>query len=356
MNEPMAILSAFAVCGEPVSCHRTGEGHINCTYLVSCSSGRRYILQRINTSVFKDPVGLMNNIQAVTSHIAAKIRDPRRVLHIVETRGGRLFYTSEDGSAWRVFDYVEGSLCLQAPESTADLYESAVAFGTFQQQLLDFPASQLSETIPNFHNTPDRYRIFRETVRRDPLGRASAVQAETEFVLRCEEKACRITKLLEQNELPLRVTHNDTKLNNVLLDARTRKALCVVDLDTVMPGSLLFDYGDAIRSGAATGREDDRDCESVSLRLDMFRAFTEGFLHACPGLTPLEKQLLPLGAYNMTLECGLRFLTDHIDGDRYFGASREGHNLDRCRTQFKLVSDMENNWQQMEDIVKELCL
>ena len=354
MNDLIHILSVFALSGNAVRCEKTGEGHINCTYLVQTDNGTKYILQRINTAVFKDPVGLMNNIAAVTAHIAGKVASPREALHIIKTKDGQLFYTAM-GSAWRVFDYVYDSICLQSPDTAADFYESAVGFGTFSQQLLDFPADSLSETIPNFHNTPDRYRIFREVLARDPLGRAAGVQAEIEFMLAREEQASRITRLLENKQLPLRVTHNDTKLSNVMLDASTHKALCVIDLDTVMPGSALFDYGDAIRSGAASGREDDRDTSRVNLRLDMFRAFTEGYLRACPGLTELEKELMPLGAFTMTLECGLRFLTDYIDGDHYFAVHREGHNLDRCRTQMKLVTDMEDNWQQMCDIVKELC-
>ena len=356
MHELLGILCEFSLSGTAVMCQKTGAGHINSTYLVQTDKGARYILQRVNTAVFKDPQGLMSNIASVTTHIAKKVDSPRQVLHIVNTRDGRLYYTAPDGSVWRVFDYIEDSVCLQSPDTAADFYEAAVGFGAFSQQLLDFDASILCETIPNFHNTPDRYRIFREVLRRDPLGRAASVQAEIDFMLKREAQASRITKLLQSGELPLRVTHNDTKLNNVLLDSVTRKALCVIDLDTVMPGSALFDYGDSIRSGAASGREDDRDACAVSLRLDMFRVFTEGYLRSCPGLTELEKQLLPLGAFTMTLECGLRFLTDYIDGDHYFEVSREGHNLDRCRTQIKLVSDMENNWQQMCDIVKELTV
>ena len=354
MQEIYTVAAAFAIEGRPVSYERYGEGHINVTYLITTDKNKKYILQNVNTSVFRDPEGLMSNISAVTAHIAKKVTDKRGVLHIVKTLDGKTYHTAHDGSVWRVTDYIEDSLCLLLPETEADFYESAVAFGTFQQQLLDFPAHSLTESIPNFHNTPDRYRIFREVLERDPMGRASGVKDEIEFVLAREDEAAAITRLLQSGQLPLRVTHNDTKINNVMLDKATRKALCVIDLDTVIPGSALFDYGDSIRFGAASGAEDERDLSRIEMRLDMFRAYTDGFLSACKGLTPLEKELLPLGAKTMTLECGLRFLTDYIDGDKYFGIHREGHNLDRCRTQLKLVSDMESKWQQMQDIVREL--
>ena len=355
MNELFDILAAFALNGAPVSCENFGSGHINTTYLVSTDNNKKYILQKINTSVFKDADGLMSNIQAVTAHIAKKADDKRKVLQLIKTSAGRLYYTHTDGSVWRVCNYIDGSICLQLPETPSDFYESAVAFGTFQQQLIDFPAHTLVESIPNFHNTPDRYHIFREVLKKDPLGRAAKVKNEIDFALSREEEMSQIHSLLQSGSIPLRVTHNDTKLNNVMLDAQTRKALCVIDLDTVMPGSSLYDYGDSIRFGAASGAEDEKDLSKIEVRLDMFRAYTEGFLSACPGLTALEKELMPLGAKTMTLECGLRFLTDYIDGDNYFAIHREGHNLDRCRTQFKLVSDMESKWQQMNDIVKELC-
>ena len=354
MSELYLISTAFALNGQAVVYERFGAGHINTTYRVTTDTGKKYILQKINTSVFRDPDGLMNNIVAVTDHIAKKVSDPRGVMRIIGTHSGKTYHTTPDGEVWRMADYIEDSLCQLLPETEADFYESAVAFGTFQQQLLDFPADSLTESIPDFHNTPDRYRKFREVLSRDTLGRAGGVENEIGFVLAREEEASTITRLLQSGQLPLRVTHNDTKLNNVMLDKNTRKALCVIDLDTVMPGSALFDYGDSIRSGAISGDEDERDLTKIELRLDMFRAYTDGFLTACKGLTPLEKELMPLGAKTMTLECGLRFLTDYLDGDRYFGIQRPGHNLDRCRTQLKLVADMESKWQQMQDIVREL--
>ena len=348
-----ALLRQFALDSEAVSCERYGCGHINETYLAVTASGRRYILQKINDHVFQDVDGLMENISAVTGYLRRQIDDPRRVLRLVPTSGGADYLKHEDGSFWRIYDFVEDSLCLQLPETPEDFYESAVAFGGFQQQLKDFPAATLHETIPNFHNTVDRYRIFREAVAADRVGRVGEVQAEIEFMLEREAEADTLLRLLSEGKLPLRVTHNDTKLNNVMLDAKTRKALCVVDLDTVMPGLSLYDFGDSIRFGAASAPEDERDLSKMEMRLDLFEIYTRGFLRACPGLIDLERAMLPMGAKLMTLECGVRFLTDHLNGDCYFAIHRPGQNLDRCRTQMKLVADMEAKWDRMQRIVAE---
>ena len=348
-----ALLANYDLSGSVVSCDNYGHGHINKTYLVTTDTGHRYILQGINNGVFKNVDGLMNNIEAVTSHLLKQTSNPRKVLHLVKTKRGNS-YLHQAGAYWRIFRYVENSVCLQAPESTEDFYQSAVAFGRFQQLLKDFPAHTLHETIPNFHNTVDRYRIFKETLAADPLNRAAEVQQEIDFILAREADAHTIVDLLENGKLPLRVTHNDTKLNNVMLDATTRKALCVIDLDTVMPGSSLYDFGDAIRFGAATAAEDEKDLSKMEMRLDMFEAFTRGYLEACPDLTEEERKQMPMGAKLMTLECGVRFLTDYIDGDNYFSTSYPGQNLDRCRTQLKLVADMEAKWEQMHAIVRSL--
>ena len=252
-----------------------------------------------------------------------------------------------------MYDFVEDSICLQLPETDEDFYQSAVGFGTFQQMLTDFPAEKLHETITNFHNTPGRYRAFLESLERDPMHRTAQVQPEIEFALARQAEMSAIQNALTAGELPLRVTHNDTKLNNVLLDAATRQALCVIDLDTVMPGSSLYDFGDSIRFGAATAAEDEKDLSKMGMSLERFRVFTRGYVRACPGLTAKELELLPMGAKTMTMECGVRFLTDYLDGDHYFAVHREGQNLDRCRTQFKLVADMEKKWDEMRKIVEE---
>lgn len=346
-----SVLERFQLDAPAVSCERYGCGHINETYLVKTDGGSPYILQKINRRVFRDIPGLMENIRLVTQWLARQEKDARRVLTLVPTRTGEAFCRTEDGSYWRVYVFVEDALCLQRAESAEDLRQSAIAFGNFQQLLKDFPAGSLRETIPNFHNTPDRYRTFRETLARDPMGRAARVQKEIEFVLARESLADALTSLLAEGKLPLRVTHNDTKLNNVMLDAKSRQALCVIDLDTVMPGLSLYDYGDSIRFGAAGAAEDETDLSKVEMRLELFAAYTEGFLRACPDLTDVERTMLPMGAKLMTLECGIRFLTDYLDGDRYFAIHRPDHNLDRARTQFKLVADMESKWEQMQAIV-----
>ena len=353
MNEhELAILRQFCLDAEPASCTPYGCGHINRTYLVATAGGRCYILQKINHHTFRDVAGLMENIELVTEHLRRKSPDPRSVLTLIRTKDGKSYLKADDGY-WRVFRFVEDSICLQQPESDADFYESAVGFGTFQQLLSDFPAEKLHETIPNFHNTPDRYRAFHETLTRDPMHRAAQVQPEIEFALARQAEMATLQNALDAGELPLRVTHNDTKLNNVLFDAKTRKALCIIDLDTVMPGSALYDYGDSIRFGAATAAEDERELDKMEMSLERFRVFTRGYVRACPGLTQKELELLPLGAKVMTMECGVRFLTDHIDGDNYFSIHREGQNLDRARTQFKLVADMERKWDKMKEIVNE---
>ena len=353
MNEhELAILRQFCLDAEPASCTPYGCGHINRTYLVATAGGRCYILQKINHHTFRDVAGLMENIELVTEHLRRKSPDPRSVLTLIRTKDGKSYLEADDGY-WRVFRFVEDSICLQQPESDADFYESAVGFGTFQQLLSDFPAEKLHETIPNFHNTPDRYRAFHETLTRDPMHRAAQVQPEIEFALARQAEMAALQTALTAGELPLRVTHNDTKLNNVLLDAKTRRALCVIDLDTVMPGSSLYDFGDSIRFGAATAAEDERDLAKMEMSLERFRVFTRGYVRSCPGLTQKELELLPLGAKTMTMECGVRFLTDYLDGDHYFTVHREGQNLDRARTQFKLVADMEKKWNDMQKIVAE---
>ena len=346
------VLRQFTLEGRPLSCERYGEGHINCTYLVVTDRPRRYILQRVSRAAFHNIPALMGNIAAVTAFLAAQSSDPRGSLRLVPTVDGALWYCDHEGEYWRVYDFIEDSLCLQAPESPEDFYQSAVAFGSFQRMLHDFPAETLYETIPNFHNTPNRYRIFHETLRADRLNRAESVRREIDFVLAREAEAGILLDMCAKGELPLRVTHNDTKLNNVMLDSKTRKALCVIDLDTVMPGLVAYDFGDSIRFGASTAKEDERDLEKVGLDLALYRRFCEGFIPACGTLTEREIETLPLGAKLMTLECGLRFLTDYLDGDHYFSVARPEHNLDRARTQFKLVAETERRWDEIQKIVQ----
>ena len=350
----MDLLKNFKLDSPATSCERYGCGHVNETYLVVSESGRRYILQKISTRAFHDVPALMQNIISVTQFLKEKTEDPRGVLTLVPTTDDQFFLTCEDGSYWRLYDFVEDAVCLQAPETPEDFYQSALAFGNFQQMLTDFPAETLSETIPMFHNTANRFKLFREKLAEDPMGRAANVKAEIEFALAHEAEASTLVDLQTSGQLPTRVTHNDTKLNNVMLDATTKKALCVIDLDTIMPGLSLYDFGDSIRFGAATAAEDETDLSKVEMSLDLFRTYATGYLTACPGLTDPEKKLMPLGAKMMTLECGVRFLTDYLDGDHYFKVHRENHNLDRCRTQFKLVADMEKKWAEMNAVIEEV--
>ena len=343
----------FRLEGKPASCERYGMGHINRTYLVVTDAQRRYILQRLSRAAFHDIPGLMENVRAVTEYLARQTDDPRASLHLIPTREGEYFHRDADGEYWRMYDFVEDSLCLQAPETPEDFRQSAVAFGSFQRLLRNFPAKTLHETIPDFHNTPDRYRKFEEALKADPLGRAAGVGQEIDFVLARREEAGTLQRLRDEGALPLRVTHNDTKLNNVMLDAKTRRALCVIDLDTVMPGLAAYDFGDSIRFGASTAAEDERDLDRVGLDLELYRTFVNGFVPACGNLTDAELESLPWGARLMTLECGLRFLTDYLEGDSYFSVAYPEHNLVRARNQFRLVRDMEEKWKSMQEIVLE---
>ncbi|MGX8720367.1 MAG: phosphotransferase enzyme family protein, partial [Eubacteriales bacterium] len=274
------VLDLFRLNGRPVSCDPYGEGHINLTFLAVTDTGKRYILQRLSRAAFHDIPGLMGNVAAVTEFLAARSPDPRSSLHLIPTLDGRSFCRDSEGEFWRVYDFVEDSLCLQTPETPEDFYQSAVAFGQFQCRLRDFPAETLCETIPNFHNTPDRYRKFHLAVDADAAGRLSSVLPEIRFLLEREEKAGTLQRLREGGELPVRVTHNDTKLNNVMLDAVTRKALCVIDLDTVMPGLVAYDFGDSIRFGASTAPEDEKDLSRVEMSLDLYETYARGFIPA----------------------------------------------------------------------------
>ena len=351
--EKKDILAQFQVGGEIASIEPYGSGHINHTYLAQMADGKKYILQGINTTIFKNTDELMENIINVTSYLKEEIiqngGDPaRETLTLVMTKNGGSYYTDEDGSKWRVYDFIEGAQTFDAVESKEDFYQSAVAFGEFQAKLANFPAETLHETIPNFHNTAKRYQDFENAVAADVKGRAKEVEPEIAFVREHAKEVSELHDMLAKGELPLRVTHNDTKLNNIMIDSATHKAICVIDLDTVMPGLSAHDFGDAIRFGANTAAEDEPDVSKVSLSLELFEIYVKGFLEGCGGrLTPNEVKVLPMGAKMMTLECGMRFLADYLEGDVYFKIDHEKHNLDRCRTQFALVADMEKKWEQM---------
>lgn len=356
MSKMEQALSAWNSIGEVQSAEHFGNGHINDTYLVQTKNQKRYILQRINTRTFQDVEGLMENIHLVTGHISRKVAQTggdvqRESMSLIPSDRGLWYHKDNQGDCWRIFTYIEDSICLQKARNEQDLYECAAAFGKFQRQLEDFDAEQLSETIPHFHDTPKRLRDFEQAVQQDLLGRAQSVQREIEFVRSRKEDCAVMVGMLADGKLPLRVTHNDTKLNNVLLDKKTRKSLCVLDLDTVMPGLSLYDFGDSIRFGAATAAEDEADLSKMGLDLHLFEIYTKGYMEACPSLTSKEIEMLPTGARILTLELAMRFLTDYLDGDRYFKAAYPEHNLVRARAQMKLVADMEEKWDEMKRIV-----
>ena len=357
------IISQFNVKGELVSCERYGEGHINETYLAVISEkGKetRYILQKINKSLFKDIDKLMNNIVLVTEFVRKKVAlkggDPdREVLTVVYTKDGKsYYYASEYDEYFRMYVFIDHAIAHQHAERAGQFYQSAVGFGEFAMYLADFDASELYEVLPDFHNTQKRYENFTHSVTADKFKRAKTVTEEINFVLSRENYCRRIVDMLNSGAMPLKVTHNDTKLNNVMLDEKTDKAVAVIDLDTVMPGSICYDFGDSIRFGCNPAAEDEKDLTKVVFDIKLFEEYTKGYLTAMAGsITKTEKDNLAFGAILMTYECGMRFLTDYLDGDTYFRTKFEGQNLDRARTQFKLVSDMEKQFEQMKTIVNK---
>lgn len=354
------IIRHFEMDGEFISGVPYGYGHINDTYALTFQSGRtirRYILQRINNKVFKNPEGLMGNIALVTAHLRRKIiqagGDPlRETLTLIPARGGQNFYRDPSGDYWRVYIFIEQARSYEMVDSLAHVYYAGRAFGNFQQLLYDFPANQLYETIPDFHHTGKRYEAFLRAVDQDLAGRALTSGPEIDFVLARSGDVSLLVNLLEHGALPERVTHNDTKFNNVMIDEITGKGVCVIDLDTVMPGLSLYDFGDSIRSMANPAAEDERDLTKVRFSLPVFDHYARGYLETASAfLTSSEIEHLPLSAILMTLECGMRFLTDHLQGDSYYKIHRESHNLDRCRTQFKLVQDMEGQLDEMARVI-----
>ena len=355
------IVAAFEVEGKVAEYVPFGNGHINDTRLVTMDNGVQYVLQRINKNVFKRPDLLMENYVGVTKFIRNKIEkmggDPlREVLNAIYTKDGKPYTIDEDGQYWRLLVYVTDSIGYDKVERPEQFYDSAVSFGDFQYMLRDYPAETLHETIVNFHNTPDRYRQLMEAIENNAAGRLSEVSAEVEFAKARREFAATLENAHKEGRLPLRVTHNDTKLNNILFDINTGKTLCVVDLDTIMPGYSVNDFGDSIRFGATTALEDETDLSKVNFDISLYELYVKGFIEGAKGgLTEGELEMLPIGAIMMTFECGMRFLADYLNGDTYFRVHRPSHNLDRCRNQFKLVADMEAHLDEMRAIVKKYC-
>ncbi|MBE5798975.1 MAG: aminoglycoside phosphotransferase family protein [Clostridiales bacterium] len=357
------IIGTFALPEGSVEAAPYGNGHINDTLrvIVHTDKGdKRYILQRVNSYVFPKPVEVIENIEKVTAYlgeiIAREGGDPaRETLTLVETKDKKHYVISEDGELWRMYLFIEGTKSVDLPDTTELFKLSGSAFGKFQQQLGGFDASVLHETIVDFHNTPARYAQLEDAIARNEAGRLEQVTEEIAFCKKYEREVHTLLDAMHAGEIPMRVTHNDTKLNNVLLDAESGEGVCVIDLDTVMPGLAAYDFGDSIRSGASTAAEDERDLDKVQLSLEMFKAFAEGFLEeAGAALNAREKELLPMGAKLMTLECGMRFLADHLNGDKYFKVHRQNHNLDRARTQFTLVRRMEEHWDEMMEIIAKI--
>ena len=358
LNEALA---AFDFGGELVGAVRYGSGHINDTFCVHTQPGeepcRRFILQRISSAAFHHPDQVMSNIAGVTSYLGKAIAeaggDPsRETMTVLPTRDGKSFYSDSEGGAWRVYPFIEGTVCLQAAETPELFAASARTFGRFQRMLKDYPADTLYETIPHFHDTEDRLAKLKAAVEADVMGRVKDVQPELDFVWKREADCSVALQALRDGKLPLRVTHNDTKLNNVLIDRDSGEGICVIDLDTVMPGLCAFDFGDSIRAGATTAAEDEADLSKVHFDLGLFEAYADGFLSAAgSALTPLELKTLPDGARLMTLEVGLRFLADYLNGDVYFRTAYPEHNLVRARNQFKLVQEMEEKRAGMDAVI-----
>lgn len=334
-----------------------GDGHINHTYL---TKSKQYILQRINTKVFVHPKELMENITKVTEHLRTKIEaeggDPdRETLTVIPTLDGKSYYTDDNGDCYRVYKFIGDTNCYSIATDPKQLYYAAKSFGKFQNMLNDFPAEDLFETIPEFHNTRSRFNQLLKAIEENRAGRLDEVKEEVEYALSQEYIVDEIINGIEDGSIPVRVTHNDTKINNILFDAKTDKGLCVIDLDTVMPGSLLYDYGDALRAGATTGAEDEKDLSLIWFDMAAYKEFSKGYLEEMLSvMTEKEIELLPLSAKILTYECGIRFLADYLNGDVYFKTSRPEHNLDRARTQFKLCRDMDNKRDEMKSIIRTL--
>ena len=359
MNQHFDIpCDAFALKGNVLSVEPHGFGHINRTWKVTTDAGAAYLFQRVNTEIFPNMDGLMRNIRMVTEHVGRKITAEggsvmRQTMNVVPALDGRDYVRTADG-CYRVYVFIEDTTALQSPRSEEDMYETAKAFGGFQKQLADFPAEQLAEVIPNFHNTPKRLETLFRAAEEDTMGRAKEVRAELEFIRERQAFAACLEQGIASGSLPLRVAHNDTKLNNLLFDKTSMKPISVVDLDTVMPGTSLYDFGDGIRFGASTAAEDEKALEKVHCDMTLYAAFTRGWLEACgESMTEGEKRLLPMSPRVLTMECGARFLTDYLQGDVYFHTTRPGQNLDRCRTQLKLVREMEEHEEEMIRIARE---
>ncbi len=351
---PIEILGKFGINSK---IKEYGNGHINDTY---CTEKPKYILQRINSEVFKNPDELMSNIENVTNHLKKKIissgGDPEReTLSVIKTTEGKNYYKVDENNYFRVYKFIDETKTIESNASLDDVFSAGVAFGHFQNMLYDFPVATLHETIKDFHNTPKRVADLKKAILDDKVGRVTFVKKEIDFALECENFANTVIKGIENKTIPLRVTHNDTKINNILFDVATGKVVCVIDLDTVMQGSMLYDFGDALRMAGSTAAEDEINLELVEFNCEAFKSFSKGYLKEMKdNLTKKEIELLPFSVKLLTYECGIRFLTDYLNGDTYFKIHRENHNLDRARNQFKLVYDISNKENELKNIIEGL--
>lgn len=354
----------FAIAGDYVEGHEINSGHINSTYIATYRKAdgelSRYVLQRINEQVFKDPMAVMHNVECVTRHINWKVLRVKRdlggqTLNLYPARGGKFFAKGPGGGVWRCYNCIEGCHTYDIVENTRQAYQAARAFGSFQDLVSDLPTSEIVDTIPDFHHTPKRYARLMEVVAADCCDRLKYVRDEVAFIMEREKVCNSIVSLLDKGEIPARITHNDTKLNNVMMDEKTDEAVCVIDLDTVMSGSALYDFGDLVRTATSPAAEDELDLTKVEMRMGMFEALAEGYLDGCDCLTDAEVGNLVNGGKVITLETGIRFLTDYLEGDVYFKAHHANHNLDRCRTQLALVERIEANEAQMNDFVQRVA-
>ncbi len=353
------ILSAYNLGGRMTDWQMLHTGHINRTYVITLDNGEKRLLQMINVTVFKKPVELMDNAMRVTDHIRKKIVEEggnpaRETLSVFFTADGNNCFVDSNGEYWRIYNYIDNAFSYDSIENDEIFYTAGAAFGKFQSQLADFPGDTLYDTIPFFHDTYRRFLNLKASAEKDAVNRKADVLPELEFAFAREADTKVIVDLIAKGEIPVRVTHNDTKLNNIMFDKDTNEAVCIVDLDTVMPGSALYDFGDAIRFGASTAAEDEKDLSKVSMDINLYEKYVKGYLStAGESLNAKEIEYLPFSAKLLTLECGMRFLADYLDGDVYFGTSYPEHNLDRCRTQFKLVADMESKMDEMMRVTQE---
>lgn len=361
-NEIKGIIPHFQFKGRYLRASEIPSGNVNNTYRLEYQSGGKhqlFTLQHINQYVFKNPKEVVGNIVCVTEHIRRKMieqnEDPsRRVLELIPTVDGQYVYVDEDGEFWRAYTFIEDADALDMVHTGGQMEEVGRAFGSFQRMLTDFDVDRLFVTIPNFHQTTKRFYRFVRSIDEDKAGRVGEIEDELEFLFDHRRMMGEIVRLLDRGILPLRVTHNDTKANNVLLDSETGKALCVIDLDTVMPGSALYDYGDAIRFGASTAAEDEEDTDKIKLDMEKTRAFTKGFIAETNGfLSNEELTRLPLGIKVLTAELAMRFLTDYIDGDLYFKVNSPEHNLVRARAQIALLKDIERHEDELQRMTEE---